>query len=153
MRANNEVRSVELFRKLDWIPFCDEAEIRKCSTILNSKSLLAYYYKCCNLIGYATRYLFVNRYRVAASNATRPSFSQNKQCLFLVFLNNFDEITNTSLFLLEQVDYSHSISMQRQLTRASPSLTITSQQFRARYLIVDYNKWEQSSLYQRYVSS
>ena len=41
--------------------------------------------KCCNLIGYVTRYLFVNRYRVAASNATRPSFSQKIQCLFLVF--------------------------------------------------------------------
>ena len=41
-----------------------------------SKNLLVYYCKCCNLIGYATRYLFVNRYRVAASNTTRPSFSQ-----------------------------------------------------------------------------
>ena len=37
---------------------------------------LVYYCKCCNLIGYATRYLFVNRYRVVVSNATRPSFSQ-----------------------------------------------------------------------------
>ena len=41
-----------------------------------SKNLLVYYCKCCNLIGYATRYLFVNRYPVATSNATRPSFSQ-----------------------------------------------------------------------------
>ena len=34
-----------------------------------SKGLLVYYYYCnwCNLNGYATRYLFVNRYRVAAS--------------------------------------------------------------------------------------
>ena len=32
--------------------------------------------------------LFVNRYRVAASNATRPSFSKIIQCLFLVFRNN-----------------------------------------------------------------
>ena len=38
----------------------------------------------CNLIGYATRCLFVNRYRVAASNATRPLFPK-KRCLFLVF--------------------------------------------------------------------
>ena len=37
--------------------------------------LLVYYYKCCSLIGNATRYLFVNGYRVAASNATRE-FSQ-----------------------------------------------------------------------------
>ena len=50
-----------------------------------SKNLLVYYCKCCNLIGYATRYLFVNIYQVAASNATKPSFSQKKQCLFLVF--------------------------------------------------------------------
>ena len=28
-----------------------------------SKNVLVYYCKCCNLIGYATRYLFVNRYR------------------------------------------------------------------------------------------
>ena len=41
-----------------------------------SKNVLVYYCKYCNLIGYATRYLFVNRYRVAASNATRPRFSQ-----------------------------------------------------------------------------
>ena len=40
-----------------------------------SKTLLVYYCKCCNLIGYANRYIFVNRYRVAATNATRPSFS------------------------------------------------------------------------------
>ena len=41
-----------------------------------SKNIVVYYCKCCNLIGYGTRYLFVNRYGVAASNATRPSFSQ-----------------------------------------------------------------------------
>ena len=35
-----------------------------------------------------------------SSNATRPSLSQKKQCFFLVFRNNFEEITNTSLFLL-----------------------------------------------------
>ena len=34
--------------------------------IIFSKNLLVYYCKCCNLIGYATRYLFVNRYRVVA---------------------------------------------------------------------------------------
>ena len=39
-----------------------------------SKNLVVYYCKCCNLIGYTTSYLFVNRYQVAASNATRPSF-------------------------------------------------------------------------------
>ena len=44
-----------------------------------------YYCKCCNLIGYATRYLFVNRYRVAASNATRPSFSQKNNAYFSFF--------------------------------------------------------------------
>ena len=90
-----------------------------------SNNLVVYYCKCCNLIGYATRYLFVNRYREATSNATRPSFSQ-KNRLFLVFRNNFEGITNTSLFLLKQFDYSLSISMKRQLTPVSPSLTITT---------------------------
>ena len=51
------------------------------------------------------RLLFVDRYPVAASNATKPSFSQ-KDCLFLVFRNNFEEITNTNLFLLKQLHYS-----------------------------------------------
>ena len=50
-----------------------------------SKNLLVYYCKCCNLIGYATRYLFVNRYRVAASNATRPSFSQKNNAFSSFF--------------------------------------------------------------------
>ena len=52
------------------------------------------------------------RYRVAASNATRQSFSQkNNKCLFLLFRNNFEEITpNTTLFLLKRLDYSLSIS-------------------------------------------
>ena len=50
-----------------------------------SKNLVVYYCKCCNLIGYATRYLFVNRYRVAASNATRPSFSQKNNAYFSLF--------------------------------------------------------------------
>ena len=68
------------------------------SIYIFSKNLLIHYSKYCNLIGYATRYLFVNRYWVAASNATKPCFSQNK-CLFLVFWNNFEEITNTLLFL------------------------------------------------------
>ena len=89
-----------------------------------SKNLVIYYCKCCNLIGYTTHYLFVNRYRVVASNATRPSFSQ-KKCLFLVFWNNFEEITNTSLFLLKQLDYSLSISMKWSLNWASPSLWLS----------------------------
>ena len=38
---------------------------------------------------------------------------KNKQCLFLVFRNNFKEITNTSLFLQKQLDYSLSISVKR----------------------------------------
>ena len=58
-------------------------------------------------------WLFINRYRVAVSNTTRPGFFAKKQCLFLVFRNNFEEITNTSLFLLKQLDYSLSISMKR----------------------------------------
>ena len=89
-------------------------------TYIFSKNLLVYYFNYCiyyfnycTLIGYATRYLFVNRYRVAASNGTRPSFfgggqgrvfsGGEKQCLFLVFRNNYEEITNTSLFLLNQL--------------------------------------------------
>ena len=38
-----------------------------------------------------TRYLFVNRYRIAASNATRPSFSQKYNAYssyFEIILNN-----------------------------------------------------------------
>ena len=42
---------------------------------IKTLNLLVYYSKCCNLIGYATRYLFVNRYRVATSKA---SFSSQK---------------------------------------------------------------------------
>ena len=53
-----------------------------------SKNLLVYFCKWCNLIGYATRYLFANRYQVAASNATRPSFSQ-KAMLISRFLKSF----------------------------------------------------------------
>ena len=72
-----------------------------------TKNLLVYCCKCCNLIVCAARYLFVNRYRVTASNATRPNFSQKSNTyIFLVFWNNFEEITNTSLFLLKQLDYS-----------------------------------------------
>ena len=62
-----------------------------------SKTVLVYYCKWCNLLGYATRYLFVNIYRVAATNTARPIFSQKKpECLILVFRNNFKGITNTS---------------------------------------------------------
>ena len=70
-----------------------------------SKNLLVYYFKYYTTIGYATRYLFVNRYRVAANNATTPSYfgGGGIQCLFLVFRNNFEETTNTSLFLLNQL--------------------------------------------------
>ena len=77
-----------------------------------NKNLLVYYCKCCNLIGYAIRYLFVN----------------------------------TSLFLLKQLEYSLSISMKRQLTRASPLLTINSQKFRAHNLIVKW-KWNKQYMH------
>ena len=43
----------------------------------------------------ATRNLFVNRYRVLSSN--KDKFF-TKKFLFLVFQNNFHEITNTNLF-------------------------------------------------------
>ena len=46
-----------------------------------SKILVVYYCKCFSLIGYATRYVFVDRYRVAASNATRQSFFLKKTTL------------------------------------------------------------------------
>ena len=80
------------------------------------------------------------RYRVATSNATNRVFRKKKKCLFLAFRNNFEEITNTRLFLLKQLDYSLSISMKRWLTWTSPSLTIscTSYKFRARNPIVKY---------------
>ena len=46
----------------------------------------------CNLIRYATRYLFVKRYRVTASNKSlRPSFSLAKRQCFIVFRNNFEK--------------------------------------------------------------
>ena len=35
-----------------------------------------------------------------------------EKILFLVFRNNFEEKTNTSLFLLKQLDYPLSISMK-----------------------------------------
>ena len=38
---------------------------------------------------YATRYLFVNRYRVAASNATSPSFSQKNNAYSSFFEHKF----------------------------------------------------------------
>ena len=44
-----------------------------------------YYCKYCNLIDYVTRYLFVNRYRVAAINATRPYFSQKNDAYSMFF--------------------------------------------------------------------
>ena len=56
-----------------------------------SKNLLVYYCKCCILIGYATRYLFVDS-RVAASNA------RNNEHKFV---------------LLQQLDYSLPISRKR----------------------------------------
>ena len=43
-------------------------------------------------IGYATHYLFVNRYGVAASNMTKQSFSQKNNAYL------WNEIVNTSLF-------------------------------------------------------
>ena len=101
-----------------------------------SETLLVYYYKCCNLIGYANRYVFVNRYRVAATYC-KAEFFVKQQWLFLVFQNNFEEITYVSLFLLKQLDYSLSISIKRQLTLVSPQLTITPSTFRARNLILN----------------
>ena len=47
------------------------------------KNILVHYCKWCNLIGYATRYLFVDRYRVTRRG--RVFFRKKKQCLFLVF--------------------------------------------------------------------
>ena len=46
-----------------------------------SKNFLVYYCKCCNLIGYATRYLFVNGYRVVASNARQGRVFRQKTML------------------------------------------------------------------------
>ena len=55
--------------------------------------------------------IIVNRYQVAASNAIRPSFSQKT-----MLIPRFEEITNTSLFLLKQLDYLLSISLERTIT-------------------------------------
>ena len=38
---------------------------------------------------------------------------RKKQCLFVVFRSNFEELTNTNLFLLKQLDYSLSVSIKR----------------------------------------
>ena len=51
-----------------------------------SKNLLVHYSKYCNLIGHATRYLFVNIYWVAVSNAARPSFSQKDNATYCSFI-------------------------------------------------------------------
>ena len=56
-----------------------------------SKDLTLNYCKCCNLIGYAICWVF-----------------QKKNTMLW---NNFEEITNTSLFLLKQLDYLLSISI------------------------------------------
>ena len=73
-----------------------------------SKNVLVNY----NLIDYATRYLFVNRYRVAASNARRSSFSQKflicsnqhycQRCLLVIYhcyseKNRWDQIHGRKL--------------------------------------------------------
>ena len=39
----------------------------------------------CSLIGYATRYLFIIRYRVATSNTARPIFSTKNNAYYLFY--------------------------------------------------------------------
>ena len=41
-------------------------------SIVISKNLVEFYFKCCILIGYATRYLFVDRWRVAKQSCSSP---------------------------------------------------------------------------------
>ena len=53
-----------------------------------------------NLIDYAIRYLSVNRYRVAASNPTRPSFSQKQSCYNSSFIEIILKKQRTSLHAL-----------------------------------------------------
>ena len=50
-----------------------------------SKNILVYYCKCYNLIGYSTRYLFVNIYRVAVSNAKGRVFRRKNNAYFSFF--------------------------------------------------------------------
>ena len=78
-------------------------------SLLISKNLVIYHCKCCNLIGYATRNLFVNRYRVVVTNVTRLSFSQKKQCYYSFFeeleellaLNFYEAIVNSGFALVK----------------------------------------------------
>ena len=53
------------------------------------------------------------RYRVLRRVMQQGRVFRKKLCLFLVFRNNFEEITKTNLFVLKQLDYLLSISMKR----------------------------------------
>ena len=77
------------------------------------KNLLVYYCKCFNLIDYAILAIYSWIDGKAEFLATRRQgrvFSK-KIMLIPLFLNNFEEVTNTSLFLLKQLDYSLEIEL------------------------------------------
>ena len=76
----NSIQFSSLFRAFVLTEF-KRMELRLC---VFSKNLLIYYCKCCNVIGYATRYLFVNRYLEAASNAIESVSIVLHKALFLL---------------------------------------------------------------------
>ena len=66
-----------------------------------SKNLVVYYCKCCNLIGYATLYLFVNRYRVTRQGRVFRRKTMLIPCFLKDFLRN-----NEHKFVFTKLDYS-----------------------------------------------
>ena len=108
-----------------WLPVIflrSLSEQQKLNPFSFSKNIVVYFCKC-NLIGYATCYLFVNTYRVAASD--KAEFFA-KLTIFIPIKFVF-----TKIISLLALNFYEAI-----VTRASPYLIITSQKFRARNLIV-----------------
>ena len=66
--------------------------------IYSYNSIVVYHYKCCNLIGYATRYLFVDRYQVVASGDKAEFFA--KITMLIPCLNFYKAIVNSSFALV-----------------------------------------------------
>ena len=85
-----------------------------------NKNLLVYYWECCELTGYATRYLSSIDIELRLITRQGRVFRQKTMLIPRFFLNEFEEMTNTSLFLLKQLDYSLSISRAKPVNYLSP---------------------------------
>ena len=55
---------------------------------------LAVQHKCCNLIGYATQYLIVDRHGIAASNTIRPVENWPVFSIYPALCNKCDKLTS-----------------------------------------------------------